>query len=130
MERSPRTQTARQANATGARRKPPLEVTELTGRLALAAYARAADAGWLSDGLGPTLAISLLSIAGAMEGADIFGHVRAVAAWLAGSGGGARVDPGAAGDFLRAAAQGFIACGNHQLGADALELRNALTVRG
>jgi hypothetical protein len=106
--------------------RPPLEVAEMAGRDALATYAAAAGAGWLSDGLGPTLAISLLVVSGAMAGDDILRHAGAIARSLARAGGGTRMDPGAAAAFLRAAAQGFVSCGDHQCAADALELATGL----
>lgn len=100
----------------------------MAGRDALAIYAAAAGAGWLSDGLGPTLAISLLVVSGAMAGDDILRDAGVIAGGLARAGGGTRMDPGAAAAFLRAAAQGFVNCGDHQSAADALELGEVLSL--
>jgi hypothetical protein len=78
------------------------------------------EAGAVDGSLGPLLALSLLDVAGGLAGSDVVELVAGVVRGLAQGG-----QAGPAAEVARGAATGFIRAGDHQAGADMLELANS-----
>ena len=79
------------------------------------------EAGAVDGSLGPLLALSLLDVVGAVQGLEVGALVDGVVRGLARNGMRA-----AAVEVARGAAGGFIRAGDHQSGADLLELANTI----
>jgi hypothetical protein len=102
-------------------RRPAPEQTEAVALDYLTQLRWQLEMGVVDGSLGPLLALSLLDVVKAVHGPEVAELVRGVVRGLAHGGMVA-----AAIEVARGAAGGFIRSGDHQAGADLLELANTL----